>query len=36
MQAGGALGKYGQLCRIYGRFRPTPNLKQQIQEVEFE
>jgi nucleoid DNA-binding protein len=36
MQAGGALGKYGRLRRIYGRFRPAPNLKQQIQEVEFE
>jgi nucleoid DNA-binding protein len=36
MQAGGALGKHGRLRRVYGRFRPTPNLKQQIQEVEFE
>jgi hypothetical protein len=36
MRAGGALGKHGRLRRIYGRFRPTPNLKQQIQEVEFE
>ena len=36
MRAGGALGKHGRLRRIYGRFRPTPNLKQQIQEVAFE
>lgn len=36
MQAGGALGKYGRLRRIYGRFRPTPNFKQQMQEVTFE
>ncbi len=36
MQAGGALGKYGQLRRVYGRFRPTPTLKQQIQEAELE
>ena len=36
MQAGGALGKYGRLRRVYGRFRPTPNLKQKMQEVEFE
>jgi nucleoid DNA-binding protein len=36
MQAGGALGKHGRLRRIYGRFRPTPALKQQIQEAELE
>jgi len=36
MQAGGALGKHGRLRRVYGRFRPTPHLKQQIQGVEFE
>jgi len=36
IKAGGALGKYGQLCRVYGRFRPTPSLKQRIQEVGFE
>ena len=36
IKAGGALGKYGQLRRVYGRFRPSPNLKKQIQEVEFE
>ena len=36
IKAGGALGKYGRLRRVYGRFRPTPNLKQQMQEVEFE
>jgi nucleoid DNA-binding protein len=36
MRAGGALGQHGQLRRIYGRFRPTPRLKEQIQEVELE
>jgi nucleoid DNA-binding protein len=36
MQAGGALGRYGRLRRIYGRFRPTPNIKKQMQEVEIE
>lgn len=36
MQAGGALGKYGRLRRIYGRFRPTPNMKKRILEVTFE
>ena len=36
MRAGGALGKYGRLRRVYGRFRPTPTMKKQIQEVEFE
>ena len=36
MRAGGALGKYGRLRRVYGRFRPTPALKQKMQEVEFE
>jgi len=36
MQAGGALGKHGRLRRVYGRFRPTPNMKKRIQEVEFE
>ena len=36
IKAGGALGKYGQLRRVYGRFRPTPALKQKMQEVEFE
>ena len=36
IKASGALGKYGQLRRVYGRFRPTPNLKQRILEVEFE
>jgi len=33
MQAGGALGQHGELRRIYGRFRPTPAIKKQIQEV---
>jgi nucleoid DNA-binding protein len=36
IKAGGALGKYGRLRRVYGRFRPTPNMKKLIQEVEFE
>jgi len=36
MTAGGALGKHGRLRRVYGRFRPTPQLKAQIGEVEFE
>lgn len=36
IKAGGALGKYGRLRRVYGRFRPTPNFKKQILEVEFE
>jgi len=36
MQAGGALGKHGRLRRVYGRFRPTPNMKKLIQEVGFE
>jgi nucleoid DNA-binding protein len=36
MQAGGALGKHGQLRRVYGRFRPIPDMKKRIQEVEFE
>ena len=36
MRAGGALEKHGRLRRVYGRFRLTPNLKQQIQEVELE
>jgi nucleoid DNA-binding protein len=36
MAAGGALADHGRLSRVYGRFRPTPSLKKQIQEVEFE
>ncbi len=32
MRAGGALVQHGQLHRVYGRFRPTPGLKQQIEE----
>jgi nucleoid DNA-binding protein len=36
IKAGGALGKHGRLRRVYGRFRPTPTLKQQIQEAELE
>lgn len=36
MKAGSALDKYGRLRRVYGRFRPTENLKEQLQEVELE
>ncbi len=36
MTAGGALAQHGQLRRVYGRFRPTPKLKERIGEVEFE
>jgi nucleoid DNA-binding protein len=36
MRAGGALGQHGRLRRVYGRFRPTPTLKQRIQEGELE
>lgn len=36
MKAGGALDKHGRLRRIYGRFRPTANLKERLQEVELE
>jgi hypothetical protein len=30
MTAGGALAAHGRLRRIYGRFRPTPKMKEQI------
>ena len=36
MTAGGALAAHGRLRRVYGRFRPTPQLKERIGEVEFE
>lgn len=36
MAAGGALAEHGRLRRVYGRFRPTPQLKAQIEEVKFE
>jgi nucleoid DNA-binding protein len=36
MQAGGALEKHGRLRRVYGRFRPTPKMKNRILEDEFE
>jgi len=36
MNAGGALAQHGRLRRVYGRFRPTTNLKAKLQEVEFE
>lgn len=36
LRASGALHQYGQLHRIYGRFRPTEALKEAIQEVDHE
>jgi nucleoid DNA-binding protein len=36
MKAGGALDKHGRLRRVYGRFRPTENLKERLQEVDLE
>lgn len=36
MQAGGALHQHGRLRRVYGRFRPTETLKEQLQEVDLE
>lgn len=36
MQAGGALHQHGRLRRVYGRFRPTENLKIAVQEVDLE
>lgn len=36
MTAGGALAEHGRLRRMYGRFRPTPQLKKRIREVELE
>lgn len=30
MEAGGVLKQHGTLCRIYGRFRPTERLKEQL------
>ena len=36
MKTGGALNQYGRLRRVYGRFRPTENLKERIEEVELE
>ncbi len=36
MTAGGALAAHGRLRRVYGRFRPTPKLKERVGEVEFE
>ena len=36
MNAGGALAVHGRLRRVYGRLRPTTNLKAKLQEVEFE
>jgi len=36
IKAGGALAHKGNLKRIYGRFRPTPKLKNQIKGRHFE
>ncbi len=36
IKAGGALIRQGRLRRVYGRFRPTPNLKKRIEEQELE
>jgi nucleoid DNA-binding protein len=36
MQASGALCQHGRLRRVYGRFRPSVNLKQLIEEGELE
>jgi nucleoid DNA-binding protein len=36
MKAGGLLAQHGRLRRVYGRFRPTQNLKIAMQEVELE
>ena len=36
IKVGGALIQHGQLRRIYGRFRPTPSLKNRIEEAECE
>lgn len=36
MKAGGALNQHGRLRRVYGRFRPTENLKIAMQEVDLE
>ena len=36
MKAGGALNQYGLLRRVYGRFRPTEQLKEHIQEADLE
>jgi nucleoid DNA-binding protein len=36
MRAGGLLAQHGRLRRVYGRFRPTENLKIAIQEADLE
>ncbi|MDL1902049.1 hypothetical protein FBR02_14930 [Anaerolineae bacterium CFX9] len=36
MRAGGALSQHGRLRRVYGRFHPTPGLKELIEEGELE
>ena len=36
MRAGGLLAQHGRLRRVYGRFRPTENLKLAMQEVDLE
>ena len=36
MRAGGLLAQHGRLRRVYGRFRPTENLKTAMQEGDLE
>ena len=36
MKAGGLLAQHGRLRRVYGRFRPTEQLKECIEEVDLE
>ena len=36
MRAGGLLAQHGRFHRVYGRFRPTENLKTAMQEVDLE
>ncbi len=36
MRAGGVLSHHGHLRRVYGRFRPTQNLKERIEEARRE
>ena len=36
MAASGALAAHGRLRRVYGRLRPTPNLKAKIEEAADE
>lgn len=36
MKAGGALQHHVRFRRVYGRFRPSPSLKQQFEASRFE